>query len=262
MGSNGSGSDLLIFSERGYASPNSAVSKKQAAEKQKPTERFTVVQEKIQSQEDVKKLYCINHPWRHAYAICDRCKLPYCYVDLIAFKKRFYCLQDIDFAARQKIETAEGTFSPNNFSIIASGMFLANSILLIYSTYHQMEFLFSSTFSAGLSGMLQFFLNLNPQYYLPFANTLIIIFGFVSATAILRKSPASFGFGFIFAFISLLIVAYEYLNSSVTYLLVSSLLMLITISFATFSRMSSESQLAEESYNMVPSVEWPKPEVF
>lgn len=269
MGSEGS--DLLIFSERGYASPKAKKSKKPALQEQMPAAQVVAMPHgsnavvpaagKPGSATDVRELYCTNHPWRKAYAICDKCKLPYCYVDTIEFNKRFYCLQDIDFAAKQQ-EKIKETVGPNSFSIVASALFLANSILLVYFTYQQTLFLISSASSQGISGAISFFLSLNPQYYVPLANTLIIIFGAVSAIAILSKSIPAFGFSFFFAFISLSAIAYEYLNSSVTYLLMSSIILLLTISFTTYSRMSAIGQRSEENYNVLSEVEWPKPEVF
>ncbi len=263
MGSEGS--DLLIFSERGYESPKAKAAKKPAQQERaiaaQPVQKAAKEPGQPQgSQAEVKDLYCTNHPWRKAYAICDKCKLPYCYVDIIEYKKKTYCLQDIDFAAKQQEKEVEEVVT-NNFSMVASALFLANSVLLLYFTYQQASFMFTSAAGQGLSGAAAFFLNLNPQYYVPLANTLIIVFGFVSAVAILRRSISSFGFSFFYAFITLFIIAYEYLNSNVTYLLMSSIILLLTISFTTYSRMSSTTP-AESNYNTLPSVEWPKPESF
>ena len=264
MGSEGSG--LLIFSERGYESPQPKAARKLKI--QMPSSKSDMQNEvtspasaNTAAQPDIRKLYCTNHPWRQAYAICDKCRLPYCYVDMISYNNKMYCLQDIDFATKQHgLEHEE--MGTNSFSVLASMLFLVNSMLLLYFTYPQAIFLLSNAANKGITGAISFFLNFNPQYFAPFANTLIIILGFISAITILRKSVVSFGVSFFVAFISLFIVSYEYLNSSVTYLLLSSLMLLIAISLTLYSRMSAIGQHSEENYNVLPSVEWPKPEAF
>lgn len=257
---------MLIFSERGYESPRSKAVKNPKMQRPDPraemqNEARSPASANTAPQPDIKKLYCTNHPWRQAYAICDKCGLPYCYVDMIGYNNKMYCLQDIDFATKQHGLEHEET-RINSFAVLASMLFLVNSMLLLYFTYPQAIFLLSNAANKGITGAISFFLNFNPQYFAPFANTLIIIFGFISAITILRKSVVSFGVSFFIAFISLFIVSYEYLNSSVTYLLLSSLVLLIAISLTMYSRMSAIGQHSEENYNVLPSVEWPKPESF
>jgi hypothetical protein len=35
--------------------------------------------------------YCVNHPWRKAFAHCANCGRPFCYACLIQYKNRYYC---------------------------------------------------------------------------------------------------------------------------------------------------------------------------
>ena len=42
-----------------------------------------------------KGLKCSIHPWREAYAVCSKCGMPYCYVDIIKKNGKYYCLDDI-----------------------------------------------------------------------------------------------------------------------------------------------------------------------
>jgi len=35
--------------------------------------------------------YCINHPWRRAFAHCANCERPFCYACLVEYKGKYYC---------------------------------------------------------------------------------------------------------------------------------------------------------------------------
>jgi hypothetical protein len=35
--------------------------------------------------------YCINHPWRKAFAHCANCGRPFCYACLVQYKGKYYC---------------------------------------------------------------------------------------------------------------------------------------------------------------------------
>lgn len=284
MGSDNS--DLLIFTERGYESPKlkevkpAPKTKQKTAPKQeeKPAQQprpsqptfapsrpspakqamgSPIEQEPAPSIEDK---VCINHPWRKAFAFCDKDKLPYCYVDLIAFNGKYYCLQDIDSATRQE-NKEKVPAGYNTFNLLASVFILVNSFLLFYFTYPQVTFLVSAA-SAHSSKIASFFLNLNPQYVIPLANTLIIFLGVIASLTIITKSNYGFMFSFLFSFGAIFVITYEYLNSDVVYLLASGALLLFAISLTTYSRMSSLSHRTEERYETLPEIEWPKPETF
>jgi len=35
--------------------------------------------------------YCVNHPWRKAFAHCAECGKPFCYACLVEYKGKYYC---------------------------------------------------------------------------------------------------------------------------------------------------------------------------
>lgn len=205
-----------------------------------------------------KGQFCINHQWRHAYAVCNICKLPYCYVDIMEKDGKLYCINDIESVKMSEGELSQPQIAVNGFSIMASVLFIANSLLLGYYTYPQWIFVGDAAAKAGL---LAFVLHLSQSYYTPIINGAIVLFGLIAAAAIFRKSPLAVAFSLSISFAGMLAILYEYLNSNVTYLFVSTVLLLLSLAAIAYSRMSSVSELTEPNV-LTPDIEWPKPEMY
>ncbi len=204
-----------------------------------------------------KGQFCINHPWRHAYAVCNICRLAYCYVDIMEQAGRLYCLNDIDSATKSELAIKQNP-EINTFSIIASVIFIGNSLILGYFTYSQAGFIVRSALNTDI---IKFLTNLPPSYYIPIANSVIAILGIFSAIAILRKSLYGIGLCLAVSIGGLSVILYEYLNSSVPYLFVSTVLLVLSLGSIVYSRMSSLREVSEEQV-IAPDIDWPKPETF
>ncbi len=239
--------DLLIFRERGYSEPESKPPEAAPKGKQSPV---------AAQKRDLSETYCINHPWRKADQICEICKQPFCFADIMIHNGKYYCLRDIDYAANTEANKEEAN-SPNIFSRLSMVLLILNSVYLAYFTYDQIKFIASSTLNEGIS----FFINLNPVYYVPVANAAIIAMGIIAAISVSRKSIMFLGVSIVIVLLSLLAAVYEYMDSSVTYILVSSVVLFLVIALLAYSRMSSTSTSAAEQA-VVQRIEWPKPEVF
>lgn len=209
-------------------------------------------------QKDAKSLYCINHPWRSAYGYCAKDKLPYCFVDLIEYGGKTYCLNDIDSVLRME-GSEPSKFPPNNnFSILSSILLFANVVIIFYYTRQQTEFIVSL---AARQGIASFLLGLNQLYLFPVANIAVIVFGIIAALAILRRSLPLFIFAFMVTFGSIFIMVYQYVSNSVPFALISSVVLLISVSTLIYSRMSAITANVEK-YLSGPEIDWPRPEVF
>ena len=53
------------------------------------------VRNKAQSKDVASKMTCVQHPWRHAYAVCFACHRPFCFEDIVEYKKGYYCSNDM-----------------------------------------------------------------------------------------------------------------------------------------------------------------------
>lgn len=288
-------SDLLIFKRRGIApaatqpeqkpqpAPLQAATQQAGAQAQpkqaskpqktaqKPVQRTAIINTqpepepqyaaKATEEKDKgskQKQFCISHPWRAAYGTCYVCKLPYCYADLIIHNKKMYCLNDIDDVLVKEGLGTSAKSVMNSFSLIAATLLIANSAVLIFYLHIQLQFILQQALAQGI---YPFILHLKAAYTFPMLNLLVIIFGLLSAVAVTRRSISPFVFAFLFTFVSLFFVIYEYLLSPADYLIFSSVIMLLTLSSIMYSRIS----MAKESYSSMlnsPDVEWPKPEVF
>lgn len=274
-------SDLLIFKRRGMSTeaapqkveapaPQAAQQVQQPQQPQQPQQlqqpakpiaqpAKPKIPEAVKAErlKDVKSLSCINHPWRSAYAYCAVDGLPYCFVDLIEFGGKTYCLNDIDSVLR-----TEGRSSipvpRNGFSMFSSALLFVNAAVLYYYTQSQTSFIYALVLKQGV---LNFLLSLNALYIFPIADVAVMALGIMAAVAILKKSYALFGIAFIATFVSLVIMVYQYFSSSVGYAFLSSVILLIAVTTVVYSRMSSVTTKSEK-YLKNPEVDWPMPEVF
>jgi len=231
------------------------VQQKPAAKQQVQQQAYAPARQK----ESAVELYCTNHPWRRAYARCTNCQLAYCYADLMYYNNKPYCLQDIDDAMKTDGISPQ-LDRPNNFSIGASFMLAANSVILGYFLYGQAEFLAAQFTKQGAESFI--LSSINSVYLVPIANILIIALGIVASLVIYKRSQYTFSFSFGFGFVALFIMLYEYLNNAQIYMALSSFLLLMSVTLMIYSRMSSFRDLQDQKINTTVEVNWPRPETF
>jgi len=134
--------------------------------------------------------YCINHPWRKAFAHCANCGRPFCYACLVQYKGKYYCEEcfvklfgEEVQKKKQKKEVFYATFS-------------AILLLLTFLFYIYIE-------SSIVVNVIQRFLNKDPtlltdllQNYIVYAITMLEIFILpFLAISILIQSKWSFRIG-------------------------------------------------------------------
>ncbi len=205
-----------------------------------------------------KGKFCVNHPWRHAYAVCRNCKLPYCYIYIIEDNNGMYCLNDVNLSAWNG--TTNINPSLNVFSVFASLLFLANSVLLWYFMYPQAFFFGHAALSTGV---IKFFTNLSPAYLIPLGTLSIAIFGILAAFAVLRRSFYALGFSLLISLTGIMLALYQYLNSSTAYFFISSAVLLLNLAMIIYSRMSAAKEFSEPRTTRANAdIDWPRPETF
>ncbi len=203
-----------------------------------------------ESMNAAKGQFCVNHQWRHAYAICAVCNLPYCYVDIMEKNGKMYCLQDIDSTESGTEKLQPGI---NTLSVLSSVIFIANSVALGIFSYPQAIFILNQVMKA------QFVLTM--AYYFPLANIAVVILGVAAAISIVKRSSTTLAFSLGVSMFGLLVVLYEYLLNSSPYLFVSSALLLVSVATVIYSSMSSVHEVLEVG-KFAKDVNWPKPETF
>lgn len=217
---------------------------------------------------------CSNHPWRDAYALCNYCKRPYCYADLVAHDKDFYCLEDIDRISLGEVRVG---YKRNALTAIASTMLIINAALLAYLTYASMLTI-ANGFSSGLAAS-----NVQPLQISTFlgdaskvisaANTLtatypfqtlylaIISLNVLAGLSVFVIVKRGFYFGVGVTLFTFFATIYAYLSTGISYMLVASTMAFGGLAILAYSRMSAITYEADEA---VPSsyIDWPRPEVF
>ncbi len=202
-----------------------------------------------------KGLTCTTHPWRNAYAICSYCKRSFCYSDIVAYGKEFYCAEDI---GKVSATTAEHMRNPiNTFAYVSAVLLVANAALLLYFNPQSLTVINEIM----RTGPLEFINTVNYVSLVYLSNLFIIIFGFISAIFLFANSRKGVAIGGLVDSFTIIITTYELLNTNANYLFVVSAVAFISIATIALSRMSSANKEYQEELKY-PNVEWPKVEGF
>ena len=214
-----------------------------------------------------KGLDCVNHPWRSAYSLCNYCKRPFCYADLVPYSNNFYCLEDIDYVSKSTISVK---YARNVLTSLASLVMVANAAVVVYLTYPSIVSLLDSLNShvsaaissgAAFSSTLNAVLSTFSAYPFQSIYVAVALLSFVAGISVL-VSRKGFYFGVLVAFFTLLAFSYEYLSGiQYTYVLLISGVAFVELAVLAYSRMSSITFNPEED-KARKYIEWPRPEAF
>ncbi len=201
-------------------------------------------------------MHCAIHPWREAYAVCNRCGLPFCYVDIVKRGGRFVCLDDI---GKEEAADISRKASKNNFFTVMGGIMLVfTAAALIYFFYPQAFFIYKELQSSlTSSGIMSLFSN----YYIQVANLAAFVFSLLIGIYVIRSGNRYVGI--IVGFLVFMLISYEYLNTGgLNYLILIMAVSFISIILFVLGNMSavrSVNELIEDEYRQI---DWPRPEVF
>ena len=252
-------SDLLIFKLRGGVDLEESAGEAAPISAESSTDDLP--EEVTEPNPDVvvsaKGLKCSVHPWRDAYAVCSRCGLPFCYVDIAKKNGRFVCLDDITAVETEDIEK---NVSKNNFFTDIGGVFLIfNAAYLLYLFYPQAGVLYSNiSISLTINGIVKL---LASYYYPTLANFVAVIISLIAGLMVMSSGRRRIGIAV--SLIIFMLMSYEFMNSSgVNYLILPMALVFMSMVLLVLGNMSAAraaNSLVDEEYR---HVEWPRPEVF
>ena len=252
--------DLLIFKLRNDSKevvskiPEVQISAQGAPAEPVPEEEHAAASDESISPRGMK---CTIHPWRQAYAVCSRCGLSFCYVDIIKKNGRFVCLDDID---KQDVEELDKSLTGNNIFTNGGGiMLLFNALALLYFFYPQAAVIYSeASHSLNANGLMLLF---SRYYYPSITNLAAVIFSFLAGVYVLLKGSRYIG---IFAgFLIFMLISYEYMSSSAALYLILimavSFICMVLFVLGNMSAVKAVNELANDEYKQI---DWPRPEVF
>jgi hypothetical protein len=210
---------------------------------------------KKESIEAAKGLKCISHPWRDAYAICNYCKMPFCYADISEYNNSYYCLQDLS--------KAEGAFPVNppetNTSIIkiSSIAFIISAFVLLFYIYPQVSFIISKTNIFNISIIS----NLGFSYGISILNILFIILSFISGILIFVSPVKNTAMVQIIVSIIIITLAYEYLITNISYVIIAEGFFFMTLIILLAGK-SLDATIKYTSEIKSSQIKWPRLENF
>jgi len=220
---------------------------------QKPKKRLTKTEK--ESMDSAKDLMCVNHPWRPAYAICDYCKRPFCYADLVEYNGKFYCLEDIDKVTKNFEVSAEAEMNP--FIIASGAAFIVNALILAYFVYPQVAY-FSE--QAAKIGLANFIYTINYSYMLSVLNLIAVLLG-IAAGALLFLKLSKNIYSIFMGVAMLIISSYIYLISNALYLLAVTIIAAVAVGMLAYGRIPASAGATEEELKPT-EIEWPRLETF
>lgn len=196
----------------------------------------------------------MNHPWRPAYALCAYCGRPFCYADTLTYNKKIYCLEDIDQVSRLPPKAVQ---SSDVWAYLASIVLLVTAVYLGYSLSSQLGYI-ASQIAITQFGFIANFTFLN--YGVTLLEALFGLLFFVSALGVLRNTRGTFVFAGVVLGVGLLLIAYEYLSTSASYLFPVIGLTGLGLVILAASRISNIGmQNIQEAYE---GIDWPRVETF
>ncbi len=220
-----------------------------------------------------KGLKCLNHQWRNAYAVCNLCRRPFCYADLITYSKNFYCLEDIDRASGGMVVK----YSVGVMTVFAGAVLVLNALILTAFTSANMQYflrtlnshvtaaklpaLQASTIVGNLGSLIGILASTAYAYPFLFMDISIAFLLLISGMAVIFGSKKAFYLGILVAVLALLSFSYEYLTAGVEYTLVVAAIAFADIAVLAYSRMSSITFATEKDESRM-YIEWPKLETF
>ncbi|MGC8688303.1 MAG: hypothetical protein ACP5RQ_02810 [Candidatus Micrarchaeia archaeon] len=216
-----------------------------------PEEIKKISQKKHLSAKDSRRIgehmSCTWHPWRQAYAICDYCRRPFCYEDLVEHNGLYYCLEDIDKVTNIR---AEELSNYNSFRVVtAITLFLAFAIFF----YYNYNMILSLPLQLQKIGLNNYFENIFNPLTPEIIETALIVFGLLVSFMVSADIKKSFQLTIISTILSMLFFSYEFIKTSKLYLGLIGLLSFIALVAIIYSKTSyssirvpSEEDLAAE----------------
>ncbi len=208
--------------------------------------------------ENVADFYCVNHPWRKAFAFCEYCHRPFCFADLTKNEGKYYCLEDIDEVIR--IPTTK-TNKHQIYNYLAGLVLFMSVGIILYNTYPQVHYsLFNIINTVKSIGVVSFIKTINLSYLYTLQNSFLVLFGIISGLLLFFRNNKATILSVLLLVVMTMAVSYNYLDSNVYYLLYTFVLYVLSISLIAVGKMSNigSASISEAT----EGIEWPKFETF
>ncbi|HUB92851.1 MAG TPA: hypothetical protein VL945_02720 [Candidatus Saccharimonadales bacterium] len=246
---------MLYISETGVLTPGNPPSGEPAGS---PQQFQPEPASPPQSQDFSRGEKCFNHPWRAAYARCSFCNRPFCYADLVDYEKKQYCLEDLGHATTTQTTVV---FAANRFTYLASLLFVANAIIILYFNYPQFALLARQLLTLGPESFL---LHMTFSSSVVLASLLFVVFGIALSFATFSNSTRVYFSSVFILLVMLLFFSYYYLSTTSTgapnYFLYVSLALFANLLALALSRIGIIGRASQKAF--ADSVEWPRLETF
>ncbi|MGC8568062.1 MAG: hypothetical protein ACP5LP_02355 [Candidatus Micrarchaeia archaeon] len=165
------------------------------------------------SRKEAANLYCVWHPWKKAYAICNYCHRPFCYEDLEEYNGAYYCLEDINKIEQKDIGRVEAVYTWLNF--ITAILFLSMLVVFAYFANNMGLFLIKKI-AANISFLLKVFYY--PEYLIYLLEVIFEVLGVVAAIYIFLESKKGFYIGIVTSIFDTIVFSYMYFSENEAHL--------------------------------------------
>lgn len=153
-----------------------------------------------------KNLYCVAHPFRHAYMICDFCHRPFCFEDIVEYQKGFYCIEDMDKISTRY--TDKLTYEYSASSLITSFALLAGFLIYLYYAHSQLAFIVGFMIATPLN----FITNIQVSYVVSLLLLLLMVITFGASVYILLGSREGHVTAAVISMLAVMFFVYQYVT--------------------------------------------------
>ena len=147
----------------------------------------------------------------------------------------------------------------NFFSGMTGFLFVLNAAVFGYYIYPQSLFIVNYIYSTGI---VRFLSSYNTGYYFSFLNLILALLSFVGGILMFTRQEKGHMFSAVVGAMVILAATYEYMQSSLIYLLAVSAIAFVGIGTLTYARMSAASRVEEREELAPEEIDWPRIKTF
>ena len=210
---------------------------------------------KEESRKVAQSLRCLIHPWRPAYAVCEYCKMGFCYADIAEHENGYYCIEDSEKVIR--VEPVHTKVRANVILKISATLFFVIFLLLFYFTFQQASFILGHLGNNALKALPA----LPYPYAISIFNLMLAFFALFNGIAIILFTSRSIEISEVISGIIILAMSYEYMASGDSYLIGIAIFAVGAMVGVMISKViESTISFVQESRNT--EINWPRLETF
>ena len=188
------------------------------------------IRNKAQSRDVASKMTCVQHPWRHAYAICFTCHRPFCFEDMVEYKKGYYCSNDMSKISDQYKAKLASEYALAN--LVPALLIMSLTLAMLY---YSSGALASIAAYVGQNGALAFIKSATLGSEFLVADLAILLINMFSAIYAITQSRRSAIANIAITIVAVVLMSYQFFTYQFSAQFESLIAIIALVEFAAFA---------------------------